>query len=213
MAANLLAAMNGRILTVTDGYNARPLVTARDRMLLAEFENYHLNPTPGSFPLINPFKERRTMWAFKRYGLPPVYLPVRHAHRPPTGPPDIPRPGRSPRPRRRPDPLIPPGVWSTLLFPTRRSSAMFFAQYYLDCLSQASYMIADSDHRRAVVVDPRRDVSEYLTDAAAHGFTIEAVVNTHFHADFPPATWSWPTAPAPGSATGSAPRPSTPSAS
>ncbi|MGW2832681.1 MBL fold metallo-hydrolase [Streptomyces sp. NPDC001286] len=61
---------------------------------------------------------------------------------------------------------------------------MFFAQYYLDCLSQASYMIADETTGKAVVVDPRRDVSEYLTDAAAHGFTIEAVINTHFHADF-----------------------------
>lgn len=61
---------------------------------------------------------------------------------------------------------------------------MFFAQYYLDCLSQASYMIADESTGRAVVVDPRRDISEYLTDADAHGFTIEAVINTHFHADF-----------------------------
>ncbi|MGW7718420.1 MBL fold metallo-hydrolase, partial [Streptomyces chartreusis] len=61
---------------------------------------------------------------------------------------------------------------------------MFFAQYYLDCLSQASYMIADETTGKAVVVDPRRDVSEYLTDAEAHGFTVEAVVNTHFHADF-----------------------------
>ncbi|MFY1699556.1 MULTISPECIES: MBL fold metallo-hydrolase [unclassified Solwaraspora] len=61
---------------------------------------------------------------------------------------------------------------------------MFFAQYYLDCLSQASYLIADESTKRAVVVDPRRDVSEYLADAQAHGFTIEGVVNTHFHADF-----------------------------
>ncbi|MBT2420172.1 MBL fold metallo-hydrolase [Streptomyces sp. ISL-22] len=61
---------------------------------------------------------------------------------------------------------------------------MFFAQYYLDCLSQASYMIADETTGKAVVVDPRRDVSDYLTDAQTHGFTVEAVLNTHFHADF-----------------------------
>ncbi|MEV0170149.1 MBL fold metallo-hydrolase [Streptomyces sp. NPDC050803] len=61
---------------------------------------------------------------------------------------------------------------------------MFFAQYYLDCLSQASYMIADETTGKAVVVDPRRDVSEYLADAETHGFTVEAVLNTHFHADF-----------------------------
>ncbi|WP_282697437.1 rhodanese-like domain-containing protein [Streptomyces sp. CC208A] len=61
---------------------------------------------------------------------------------------------------------------------------MFFAQYYLDCLSQASYMIADETTGQAVVVDPRRDVSEYLADARAHGFTVTGVINTHFHADF-----------------------------
>jgi hydroxyacylglutathione hydrolase len=61
---------------------------------------------------------------------------------------------------------------------------VFFAQYYLECLSQASYLIADETTGRAVVVDPRRDVSAYLTDAGTHGFTVEAVLNTHFHADF-----------------------------
>ncbi|WP_236245701.1 MBL fold metallo-hydrolase [Streptomyces sp. CC210A] len=61
---------------------------------------------------------------------------------------------------------------------------MYFAQYYLDCLSQASYMIADETTGKAVVVDPRRDVTEYLADAEAHGFTVVGVINTHFHADF-----------------------------
>ncbi|WP_327365213.1 rhodanese-like domain-containing protein [Streptomyces sp. NBC_01217] len=61
---------------------------------------------------------------------------------------------------------------------------MFFAQYYLDCLSQASYMIADEDTGQAVVVDPRRDISEYIADAEARGLTVVGVINTHFHADF-----------------------------
>lgn len=61
---------------------------------------------------------------------------------------------------------------------------MFFSQYYLECLSQASYMIADETTGQAVVVDPRRDVSEYLNDAEARGFTVVGVINTHFHADF-----------------------------
>ncbi|GLW71837.1 MBL fold hydrolase [Kitasatospora phosalacinea] len=61
---------------------------------------------------------------------------------------------------------------------------MFFAQYYLDCLSQASYLIADETTGRAVVVDPRRDVDEYLAEAGARGFTVVGVINTHFHADF-----------------------------
>ena len=61
---------------------------------------------------------------------------------------------------------------------------MRFTQYYLDCLSQASYLIGDEASGQAIVVDPRRDVGEYLADAAAHGLTIIGVVNTHFHADF-----------------------------
>ncbi len=61
---------------------------------------------------------------------------------------------------------------------------MLFTQYYLDCLSQASYLIADETTGQAVVVDPRRDVAEYLADARARGLTIVGVIDTHFHADF-----------------------------
>ena len=61
---------------------------------------------------------------------------------------------------------------------------MKFTQYYLDCLSQASYLIGDETTGRAVVVDPRRDVDEYVADAKAAGLDIELVIETHFHADF-----------------------------
>ncbi|EHR51194.1 Zn-dependent hydrolase, glyoxylase [Saccharomonospora marina XMU15] len=61
---------------------------------------------------------------------------------------------------------------------------MIFTQYYLDCLSHASYLVGDERSGKAVVVDPRRDVTEYLDDAAERGLTIEGVINTHFHADF-----------------------------
>lgn len=61
---------------------------------------------------------------------------------------------------------------------------MKFTQYYLDCLSHASYLIADETTRRAVVVDPKRDIQEYLDDAAAEGLRIDYVIETHFHADF-----------------------------
>jgi hydroxyacylglutathione hydrolase len=61
---------------------------------------------------------------------------------------------------------------------------MQFTQYYVDCLSQASYLVGDEASGRAVVVDPRRDVSEYLDDAKARGLEIVGVINTHFHADF-----------------------------
>ena len=61
---------------------------------------------------------------------------------------------------------------------------MILEQYYIECLSHASYLIGDETTGRAVVVDPRRDIDEYLADAAKYGLTIEGVINTHFHADF-----------------------------
>ena len=67
---------------------------------------------------------------------------------------------------------------------TLSASNLVFQQYYLDCLSQASYLIGDRSSGRAVVVDPRRDVDEYVDDAASEGLTIELIIETHFHADF-----------------------------
>ena len=61
---------------------------------------------------------------------------------------------------------------------------MFFRQYYLGCLSHASYLIGDTTTGRAVAVDPQRDVEQYLVDAAQHSLRIERVIETHFHADF-----------------------------
>ena len=69
---NLLAAMNGREPTASyDGYASCPLTTARNRMLLAEFD-YTMKPHP-TFPVINTQKERYDMWLLKRYGLPFMY--------------------------------------------------------------------------------------------------------------------------------------------
>jgi glyoxylase-like metal-dependent hydrolase (beta-lactamase superfamily II)/rhodanese-related sulfurtransferase len=65
-----------------------------------------------------------------------------------------------------------------------KETPMHFNQYYLDCLSHASYLVGDTTTGRAVVVDPRRDVQAYIDDAAAQGLTIELVIETHFHADF-----------------------------
>jgi glyoxylase-like metal-dependent hydrolase (beta-lactamase superfamily II)/rhodanese-related sulfurtransferase len=61
---------------------------------------------------------------------------------------------------------------------------MIFEQYSLACLSLFSYLIGDESTGRAVVVDPQRDVAQYLADADAAGLRIERVIETHFHADF-----------------------------
>lgn len=67
---------------------------------------------------------------------------------------------------------------------TDRTEPLVFVQFYLDCLSHASYLVGDRTTGRAVVVDPRRDVNGYLSTAENHGLTIERVIETHVHADF-----------------------------
>jgi hydroxyacylglutathione hydrolase len=57
-------------------------------------------------------------------------------------------------------------------------------QYYLGCLAHASYLIADEASGQAAVVDPQRDVEQYLDDAERLGCRIAHVFLTHFHADF-----------------------------
>jgi glyoxylase-like metal-dependent hydrolase (beta-lactamase superfamily II)/rhodanese-related sulfurtransferase len=59
---------------------------------------------------------------------------------------------------------------------------MYFQQFYLTCLSHASYMLGSEGV--ACVVDPQRDVSLYIEEAKARGLTIQHVIETHLHADF-----------------------------
>lgn len=61
---------------------------------------------------------------------------------------------------------------------------MILKQYYLGCLAHASYLIADEKTKEAAIVDPQRDIDQYLKDAAAQGLSIKHVFLTHFHADF-----------------------------
>lgn len=51
-------------------------------------------------------------------------------------------------------------------------------------LAQYSYAVADESAGVMAVVDPRRDVEAYLAFAAARGLAIEAVLETHIHADY-----------------------------
>jgi glyoxylase-like metal-dependent hydrolase (beta-lactamase superfamily II)/rhodanese-related sulfurtransferase len=59
---------------------------------------------------------------------------------------------------------------------------MYFKQFYLGCLAHASYLIGSEGE--AAVVDPQRDVDQYVAEAEANGFKIKYVIETHLHADF-----------------------------
>lgn len=61
---------------------------------------------------------------------------------------------------------------------------MILKQYYLGCLAHASYLLGDESNCTAVVVDPQRDIQQYVDDAAKLGLRIRHVFLTHFHADF-----------------------------
>src|ERR1700687_1971872 len=63
-----------------------------------------------------------------------------------------------------------------------REKAMYFKQFYLGCLAQASYMIGSKGE--AAVVDPRREVDTYSEKAGREGLKITHVIETHLHADF-----------------------------
>ena len=61
---------------------------------------------------------------------------------------------------------------------------MILQQFYLNCLAHASYLVGDERSHIAAVVDPQRDIDQYLAFADAHGLRIGHVFLTHFHADF-----------------------------
>ena len=61
---------------------------------------------------------------------------------------------------------------------------MILKQYYLGCLAHASYFIGDEASGTAAVVDPQRDIGQYLEEAESRHMTIGHVFLTHFHADF-----------------------------
>jgi hydroxyacylglutathione hydrolase len=61
---------------------------------------------------------------------------------------------------------------------------MILKQYYLGCLAHASYLVADQVGGHAAVIDPQRDIEQYVADAEELTCTIEHVFLTHMHADF-----------------------------
>src|SRR3984957_3844165 len=61
---------------------------------------------------------------------------------------------------------------------------MILKQFYLGCLAHASYLIGDEQTGHAAVVDPQRDIDQYVSFAADHNLQIKHVFLTHLHADF-----------------------------
>src|SRR5258708_25527682 len=61
---------------------------------------------------------------------------------------------------------------------------MVLKQYYVGCLAHASYLLGDEASSTAIIVDPQRDIHQYLVDAEKFGLEIRHVFLTHFHADF-----------------------------
>src|ERR1700686_3496757 len=59
---------------------------------------------------------------------------------------------------------------------------MYFRQFYLGCLAHASYLIGSGG--QAAVVDPQRDVDQYIDEAGRQGLRIRWILETHLHADF-----------------------------
>ena len=61
---------------------------------------------------------------------------------------------------------------------------MILQQFYLKCLAHASYVVGNTASGAAAVVDPQRDIEQYLEFASDHHLRIEHVILTHLHADF-----------------------------
>src|SRR3954467_5288110 len=59
---------------------------------------------------------------------------------------------------------------------------MFIQQLYTGCLSEAAYYIESNGE--AAVIDPLRDIDDYLRIARERNTTIKYIFETHFHADF-----------------------------
>ena len=59
---------------------------------------------------------------------------------------------------------------------------MFIQQLYTACLSEAAYYIESNGE--AAVIDPLRDIDQYIQLAKDRKATIKYIFETHFHADF-----------------------------
>lgn len=61
---------------------------------------------------------------------------------------------------------------------------MYFKQFFDDKLAQYAYLIGCQANGTAVVIDPMRDIDQYIDAAAKENLTITAAADTHIHADY-----------------------------
>ncbi|HEX7121932.1 MAG TPA: MBL fold metallo-hydrolase [Gemmatimonadaceae bacterium] len=61
---------------------------------------------------------------------------------------------------------------------------MLLKRFYHEGLAQASYLVGSEQTGEALIVDPNRDLEQYLAAADAHALRIAYVTETHIHADF-----------------------------
>ncbi len=61
---------------------------------------------------------------------------------------------------------------------------MYFKQFFDEKLAQYSYMIGCQANGQAVVIDPMRDIDQYIQVAKSQKLTIVAAADTHIHADY-----------------------------
>ncbi len=61
---------------------------------------------------------------------------------------------------------------------------MLLKRFYDTNLAQASYLIGCAATGEAIVIDPNRDVEQYLRAATEEGLAVTHVTETHIHADF-----------------------------
>jgi hydroxyacylglutathione hydrolase len=61
---------------------------------------------------------------------------------------------------------------------------MYFKQFFDDKLAQYAYMVGCQAEGTAIVIDPMRDIDQYIEAAAKENLTIVGAADTHIHADY-----------------------------
>ena len=61
---------------------------------------------------------------------------------------------------------------------------MIIRRFYDEFLAQASFLVGCQATGEAIVIDPNRDVDQYIAAAEGEGLRVTAVTETHIHADF-----------------------------